>query len=149
VKSLPVREEASRILKLAGDDHLEALQVVERQLGVVVLRTQVLLSLCGIVITVTGFSGRAIAQTSFAARLSISIGIFVVLMAAATAIVGVLRLQWLTQIATDDPLSTLENAIGIREAKARYLAAALILFVIGFSLYCAAIAQLLMAQPTI
>jgi hypothetical protein len=149
VKSLPVREEATRILKLAGDDHLEALQVVERQLGVVVLRTQVLLSLCGIVITVTGFSGRAIAQTSFAARLSISIGIFVVLMAAATAIVGVLRLQWLTQIATDEPLSTLENAIHIREAKAKYLATALILFVIGFTLYCAAIAQLLMAQPTI
>ena len=38
--------------------------MVERQLSVLVLRTQVMLSLSGIVITVTGFSGRAIAQTS-------------------------------------------------------------------------------------
>jgi hypothetical protein len=148
VKSLSIREEAVRILKLAGDDHLEALQVVERQLGVVVLRTQVVLSLCGIVITVTGFSGRAIAQTSFSARLSISIGICVVLLAAATAIMGVLRVQWLTQVATDEPLSTVENAIQIRQRKAKYLAVSLLLFVSGFALYCAAIAQLLMAQPT-
>jgi hypothetical protein len=148
VKSLPVREEAARILKLAGDDHLKGYELVERQLGVVTLRTQVLLSLCGIVITVTGFSGRAIAQTSFSARLSISVGICVVLLAAATAIMGVLRVQWMTQVVTEDPLTTLENGIQIRQAKAKYLSASLILFVVGFALYCAAIAQLLMAQPT-
>jgi hypothetical protein len=140
------REEAERILKFVSSNHFEALQVLERQLNVLVLRTQVLLSLCGIVITVTGFSGRAIAQTSLFARLSISIGIFVVLAAAATAIGGVLRIKWLTQVAAEDALQTLINAIGIREQKSRYLAVAQILFVLGFGLYCAAIAQLLMAQ---
>ncbi len=140
------RDEAARILKLARDDHFQALQVIERQLGVVVLRTQVLLSLCGIVITVTGFSGRAIAQTSFLARLSISAGIFVVLAAAAVSIVGVLRLKWLTQVVTDDPQSTIENAIAVRNQKSRYLAVSQLLFVAGFLLYCTAIAQLLMAQ---
>jgi len=139
-------DEANRILGLTGKDSLAAFQVIERQLGVLVLRTQVLLSLCGIVITVTGFSGRAIAQTGLSARLSISSGIFVVLAAAAVAIWGVLRLQWLTQIATDDPLETLVRAIEIRDRKSRFLGFAQVLFVIGFSLYCAAIAQLLMAQ---
>jgi hypothetical protein len=138
-------DEAGRILALTKGDGFAALQVVERQLGVVVLRTQVLLSLCGIVITVTGFSGRAIAATSWSARLCISIGIFVVLMAAAVAIGGVLRLRWLTQVATSDAHETVARAIGIRNAKGRFLGVALVLFVAGFALYCAAIAQLLMA----
>ena len=62
-----------------------------------VLRTQVMLSLSGIVVTVTGFSGRAIAETSSLARSSIAAGILVVLASAAVAIWGVLRLSWLTQ----------------------------------------------------
>jgi hypothetical protein len=142
---MTAREEATRILKMT-DDHFAALGVLERQLGVLVLRSQVLLSLCGIVITVTGFSGRAIAQTSFSARLCISLGIFVVLASAATAIVGVLRVKWLTQVAADEPLETLVNGIHIREQKSRYLAVSQVLFVTGFALYCAAIAQLLMAS---
>jgi hypothetical protein len=149
MQSLSTRDEAARILELADGNHFQAFQVVERQLGVVVLRTQVLLSLCGIVITVTGFSGRAIAQTGTFARLSISLGIVVVLIAAATAIMGVLRVKWLTQITSDQALATIENAIGVREKKARYLAASLILFTLGFSLYVAAIAQLLMATKPI
>lgn len=139
-------DEAARILALSKDDPLTAFQIVERQLGVLVLRTQVLLSLCGIVITVTGFSGRAIAQTSLFARASISVGICVVLLAAAVAIWGVLRLQWLTQVATSEVMETLVRAIEIRNRKSRFLGAALVLFVLGFSLYCTAIAQLLMAQ---
>jgi hypothetical protein len=140
-----VADEARRILTLTRSDTFAAFQVLERQLAVVMLRTQVLLSLCGIVITVTGFSGRAIAQTSLLARLSITGGIVVVLAAAAVAIVGVLRLKWMTQTLADDPLATLVNAIEIRERKTRYLGVAQLLFVCGFALYCTAIAQLLMA----
>jgi hypothetical protein len=139
-------DEAARILALTKGDGFAALQVIERQLGVLVMRTQVLLSLCGIVITVTGFSGRAIAATSHTARLCISTGIFVVLAAAAVAIGGVLRLRWLTQEATADPHETLARGISIRNAKGRFLGVALVLFLIGFALYVAAIAQLLMAQ---
>src|SRR5581483_1358494 len=91
------RDEAERIFKLCGSDTLKAYEMVERQLSVLVLRTQVMLSLSGIVITVTGFSGRAIAQTSDLARWSIASGILVVLASAAAAIWGVLRLHWLTQ----------------------------------------------------
>jgi hypothetical protein len=111
---------------------------------VLVLRTQVLLSLSGIVITVTGFSGHAIARTGLAARLSITIGIVLVLAAALTAIGGVLRLRWLSQMVGDEVSVTLDRGIALRERKARWLAAAMILFGIGFSCYCVAIAQLLM-----
>jgi hypothetical protein len=139
------REEAERILNLARGDTLKAYEMVERQLSVLVLRTQVMLSLSGIVITVTGFSGRAIAQTNALARGSIAAGIFVVLAAAAAAIWGVLRLQWLTQTLHDDPVTMLTRQIEIRNRKSRFLMVALLLFVVGFALYCFAIAQLLLA----
>lgn len=142
------REEAERILRLVQNDTLKAYDMVERQLAVLVLRTQVMLSLSGIVITVTGFSGRAIAETSVLARTSIATGILVVLASAAAAIWGVLRLSWLTQAIDEDPITMLTRGIEIRDAKARFLRLALVLFIVGFSLYCFAIAQLLMAaQP--
>src|SRR6185437_4001984 len=139
------RTEAEQILKLSRGDEQRAYDMVERQLSVLVLRTQVMLSLSGIVITVTGFSGRAIAETSNLARVSIASGIMIVLLSAAAAIWGVLRLQWLTQTIDDDVLAMLVRGIEIRDAKSRFLRVALILFICGFSLYCFAIAQLLMA----
>lgn len=142
---LAARDEATKILRLTNNDLLKAVQLVQGQLGVLVLRTQVLLSLCGIVITVTGFSGRAIAATSAAARVCIAAGIFVVLTAAATAIWGVLRLRWITQELRDDALETITAMLLIRGRKSRFLGVALALFVSGFSLYVAAIAQLLLA----
>jgi lysylphosphatidylglycerol synthetase-like protein (DUF2156 family) len=140
------RDEAQSILTLARGDTLKAYEMVERQLSVLVLRTQVMLSLSGIVITVTGFSGRAIAQTSNLARYSIASGILVVLASAVAAIWGVLRLSWLTQTIEEDPIVMLARGIEIRDAKSRFLRVALVLFICGFALYCFAIAQLLIAS---
>ncbi len=138
------QDEARRIAALVGDDHRAAYDLLERQLAVLVLRTQVLLSLSGIVITVTGFSGRAIAASGTAARYSIVVGILIVLSAALTAIGGVLRLRWLSQILGDDVATTLERGLALRDLKSRWLAASMILFGVGFAAYCVAIAQLLM-----
>ncbi len=139
------RDEVTRILALTKGDTEKAYGVVERQLSVLVLRTQVMLSLSGIVITVTGFSGRSIAQTNELARLLVSAGILIVLGAAGTAIGGVLRLRWLTQELRDDARETLDRMLEIRDAKSRFLSAALVLFLVGFSCYCVAIAQMLLA----
>ena len=138
--------EARRILSLCRDDHLKAFEMIQSQFAVLVLRAQVMLSLSGIVITVTGFSGKAIAQTSALARYSIVAGLFIVLTAAAVAVGGVLRLKWLTQTLSDDSLGSLVKGIEMRDKKARYLGIALSLFVLGFSLYCVAVAQLLIAS---
>src|SRR6185312_11653169 len=126
------REEAERILKLSGGDTLKAYDMVERQLSVLVLRTQVMLSLSGIVITVTGFSGRAIAETSILARTSIATGIMVVLASAVVAIWGVLRLSWMSQAIDEDAILMLSRGIAIRDAKSRFLRASLLLFIVGF-----------------
>ncbi len=137
------REEARALAELVGGDHRAAYELVERQLGVLVLRTQVLLSLSGIVITVTGFSGRAIAQSGAAARYAITAGILIVLAAALTAIGGVLRLRWLSQTLGADARETLERGLALRDQKARFLAVSMVLFGLGFAGYCIAIAQLL------
>lgn len=137
-------EEIERILKLTNSDTERAFGLVERQLSVLVLRTQVMLSLSGIVITVTGFSGKTIAQTNELARTLVSAGILIVLAAAATAIGGVLRLKWLTQELGEDLRKTLDRMLQVRDEKSRFLSAALVLFIVGFSCYCIAIAQMLM-----
>lgn len=140
-----IQREFSLILELTRDDPHTAFQMLERQLGVLVLRTQVLLSLCGIVVTVTGFSGRTIAQTSTVARTLVAGGIVVVLLAAVVSIWGVLRLQWLTQIPAKDWRELLVEGLRIRYRKSRFLAAALVLFIGGFSCYVLAIALMLLA----
>jgi hypothetical protein len=68
-----------------------------------------------------------------------------VLAAAVVAVAGVLRLKWLTQTLSDDSLASLVKGIQLRDAKSRFLGVALSLFVVGFSLYCIAVAQLLIA----
>lgn len=143
--SASTSEEAKNILELCKGDPLKSFEKVEAQLATVVLRTQVMLSLSGIVITVTGFSGRAIAETSVLARASIVCGLCLVLAAAAVAIAGVLRLRWLTQVLGGDPLAMIERGLSIRDQKARFLSVALVLFVCGFALYVLAVAQLLVA----
>lgn len=135
--------EARAILALCDGDKLKAFDKVEGQLAVLVLRTQVMLSLSGIVITVTGFSGRAIADTGALARGCIIAGLFLVLGAAAVGVWGVLRLKWMTQTIHDDILVTLNAGIALRDRKSQSLKIALAMFVLGFTSYCLAVAQLL------
>lgn len=144
---MAVADEVKRIMALTKGDPQKAYELVQSQLSVLVLRTQVMLSLSGIVITVTGFSGRTIAQTSEVARVLVAAGILIVLVAAASAIVGVLRLRWLTQELTDDVEQTLTRMLDIRDAKSKYLSIALVTFVVGFACYCVAIALMLAATP--
>jgi hypothetical protein len=138
-------DEVKRIMTLTRGDPVKAYELVQQQLSVLVLRTQVMLSLSGIVITVTGFSGRTIAQTSELARNLVATGIMVVLGAAGVAIGGVLRLKWLTQEMTDDTEQTLNRMLDMRDQKARYLNASLLIFMVGFACYCIAIALMLAA----
>lgn len=144
---MAVSDEVKRILALTKGDPQKAYELVQSQLSVLVLRTQVMLSLSGIVITVTGFSGRTIAQTSELARGLVAAGILIVLCAAGVAIWGVLRLRWLTQELTDDVEQTLVRMLDIRDAKSRYLSAALFTFLLGFACYCVAIALMLASTP--
>lgn len=137
--------EAQSILDLCDGDRLKAFQMVQGQLATLVGRLQAILGLSSIVITVTGFSGRSVAQTSPIAKMTVVSGLVLVLIAAAVGIGGVLRLRWSTQELHGDVLDSIARVIRIRDAKERFITTALVLFVVGFALYCFAVAQLLLA----
>jgi len=92
-------EEADRILALYGDDLPAVMTMLERQFVVLHNRAQVLLTLCGIVISTTGFSGRIIAGTNALAQVLIVGGVALVLLSAAIVVWGVLHLRWLSRSA--------------------------------------------------
>ena len=79
-------EEADRILALYGDDLPAVMTMLERQFVVLHNRAQVLLTLCGIVISTTGFSGRIIAGTNALAQVLIVGGVALVLLSAAIVV---------------------------------------------------------------
>lgn len=137
--------EAQSILDLCEGDRLKAFQMVQGQLATLVMRLQAILGLSSIVITVTGFSGRTVAQTSTVAKVTVVAGLLLVLVAAAVGMGGVLRLRWSTQELGGSALDSIARVIRIRDRKERFMTTALVLFVIGFAMYCFAVAQLLMA----
>ena len=82
-------QEADRILSVYVNDLPNIMTMLERQFVVLHNRAQVLLTLCGIVISTTGFSGRVIAGTNPMAQFLIIAGVGLVLLLAAIVVWGV------------------------------------------------------------
>lgn len=142
-------KEAQAILRATGDNLLQALEVVQKQLDTIYSRAQVLLSLAGIVVTVTGFSGRLIAGSSSPAQAFLVSGLFVVLLSALFVFLRVMRVRWVTSMLADNPDSALANAIFRRNRKTTaYSIGGLILF-LGLLLYCISISLMLLNPESI
>ncbi|WPJ96961.1 hypothetical protein SH580_04470 [Coraliomargarita algicola] len=138
-----IKAEATTILELCKGDLMAALKVAESQLNIVYTRAQVLMSLAGMVVTVTGFSGRLIAGSSPAAQLFIVAGLLVSLSSAAWVFRRVMRVQWITTLASQDKEHALEQALYRRNRKTRaYTIGGTLLFV-GLLLYAISIALML------
>ena len=88
--------EAKAILKLCDGNLKAALEIAERHLNTIYTRAQVLLSLAGMVVTVTGFSGRLIAGSSTLAQCFLVAGLFVSLSSAIWVFLRVMRVRWVT-----------------------------------------------------
>ena len=135
--------ERERIKEIWRGDGADIMAVLERQFGVLHNRAQVLLGLCGIVISATGFSGRIVAGTNRLAQGLIVAGVGAVLAAAAFAGWGVLHLRWLTQqpgAALDD---WLDAALAYRDRKTACYRVALAVLLLGLAGYVAAIGVML------
>ena len=139
------QEEAASILALAGNDEAAALGFLERQLFVIYNRAQVLVSLSGVVITVTGFSGRLIAATNLAGQITLVAGLLLVLLSAAYVYARVMRVTWITRQLTCGPVDhAIEGIIELRNAKtAAYTRGGYVLFA-GLLLYGVAISIMLL-----
>lgn len=141
--------EVKKILVLAKGDLAQGWHIINSQMQVMVLRTQVLLSLSGILVSVTGFSGRYIAATSYSAKVFVVTGVVLVLASATAAIAGVLRLKWLSRAVVDDTEESLRNMLQLRDHKQFFLNVASWIFIVGFACYCIAIAEMLISAKTL
>lgn len=149
-------KEADQILQIYGGcrkgdyanaNPKEITSLLERQFAVLTGRAQMLLALSGIVITTTGFSGRAIASTGLLAQWLVVSGIFFVLSGAVAIVWGILRLNWVTQFIDTDVRTTLLEMLAYRDRKTRAYRLGLLLLIIGLTLYVSAIALLVLAPP--
>jgi len=136
-------DEADRMIELFGDDFASLHSIVERQFGVLMARAQVLLGLCGVVVTTTGFSGRIIAGTNTLAQWLIIGGITLTLASAVVVVFGVLPLRWLTQQPGETTKLWLTNSMLYRDMKLTHYRLAVVCLLIGLTLYVAAIGIML------
>jgi steroid 5-alpha reductase family enzyme len=143
---LSLQEEADRILVEYGEAIPEIMQMLERQFAVLHNRAQVLLTLCGIVISTTGFSGRLVAGTNEIAQASIITGVGLILLAAIVCSWGVLHLRWLTMQRGETVRAWLLTSLRYRNVKTTSYRVAVIIMLVGLSTYCVALA-IMLAYP--
>ena len=137
--------EADRILREYEPRGFDAIMsMLERQFLVLHNRAQVLLALCGIIISTTGFSGRIIAGTSRLAQALIIGGVGLTLLSATIVAWGVLHLRWLTMQPGQSTRDWLLTSLRYRDVKTRAYRVGLIVALVGIALYCGSIAIMLL-----
>ena len=136
--------EAETILVLKNNELMAALEVVQQQLNVLYTRAQVLLSLAGVVVTITGFSGRLIAGTSSLAQFFLIAGLFVSLSSAIWVFLKVMRVRWVTIMACNNQETALEQALIHRNRKTSAYSIGGKILCLGLLFYCLSIALMLL-----
>lgn len=117
--------------------------LLDGQLSVLHGRAQSLMQLAGVVITVTGFSGRIIADTSRAAQSLIVFGVVFVAAAACLALGFVMPIRWVSTYMHLPPAEWVLVTLRRRERKSRAIRVATAVLVIGMAFYICAIAMML------
>jgi hypothetical protein len=139
-------QEVEHLLHLYDRDAAKIMSELQSQLSILANRAQTLLSLAGITITVTGFSGTSIAKAGPAAAALIVLGLVLVLMSAAIAMNGILRVRWTTSLAPCELADAVRVTIAVRDHKTRRFDLALRLLVVGLGLYVSSVGLLLVGS---
>lgn len=135
--------EIEMVLKLCSNDLREALKIYDQQLNVLQSRAQVLMSLAGIVLTITGFSGYRIAGSGRFAQICVIVGLAVVLFSAIWVWKKVLNIRWMTSDLHGENEEILSRIIDRRNAKTRAYTIGGFILCIGFVIYSIAFARML------
>lgn len=140
----PQRAEAVRLLALHDGQAARAYEVVRQQFAVLQARSQLLLTLATITLTITGFSGPQIARSGLFARGAMALGLALVLAAVLVLLSG-LRVKWLSQFDAGSHEANLTEAIAYRDRKTRRFQAEIVLLGLGIAAYVAAVIAYLLA----
>jgi len=110
------------------------------------VRSQLLLGLVTICLTITGFSGLKIAASGTAAMVCIFFGIINVLITAILLVLGPLRIQWMTKYKGDSVDATLIALLKRRDHRTRLYHLATLFIVFGISGYVLSLAFYLVGR---
>ncbi len=137
LRKLSEREEARQMISIHGgiSGFAACLDLISQQLTVIQSRSQLLLTLSTLTLTITGFSGPQIARTNLFARSCIVLGISFVLLSTVLILLSSLHVKWVTQFAGENEETTLTEIICYRNRKTAFYFWELFLIVIGLSSY--------------
>lgn len=134
-----IREEARRLHQLFADQPAQLVQYLSHQIATVKTYAQILVGLCGLTVTVTGFSGaHMIRAGSLSAGLMVG-GIALVLLGLMLCLRTITGLRWVSQELRDDLIETAVIVIQRRNRKQRALALAAVFVTAGLVCYLAAV----------
>jgi hypothetical protein len=137
-------DELNHINSIYGKDSVDRIyKLLTETFNVLQSRSQMLLSLITITLTISGFSGPQIAQSSLLSRFSITFGLFFVLLSALILMTGPLQLKWSTQIKTPDVQQSLITLIEVRNFRTKRYHLAAVCLIIGLIGYVTSLAGFL------
>jgi hypothetical protein len=139
-------QECAHLLQLYAGHAPTIMNRIENQLAILASRGQSILSLAGVTITVTGFSGANIARSGPAAAALIVSGLAFVLVSATLTIAGILRVRWSTSVAPCSLEAAVTHALSIRDSKTRVYGVSLALLVVGLAQYVISVGLLLLGS---
>lgn len=136
---MDVHEEARRLRALYANRDTELVGLLSSQIATVKTYAQVLVGLCGLTITVTGFSGAHMIRAGSASALLMAIGIALVLVGLTSCIRTITQLRWVTQDLRDDLAETAAIVLARRNRQQRMVSLAAVFVISGLACYLAAV----------
>ena len=145
-ETLTPDQELDFLKQIYGSDRADKLiEILTDSFNVLQNRAQMLLSLITITLTITGFSGPRIAESSLVARISIAFGLAFVLISALILMAGPLRINWCTRSKSVDIDQTLVKLIVQRNTRTNRYHLASITLVIGLIGYVSSVISFLIS----
>jgi len=144
MQKLSPDEEVAFLRDLHRDAEAESvLETLRGAFIVLQTRSQMLLGLATICLTITGFSGPQIAASGVAARSFIVLGVVCVLVTALLLVSGPLQVRWMTQFRGESTDATLAELVRRRNQKTHRYHQAMGFLIVGFTGYVLALATYL------
>jgi hypothetical protein len=135
LKKLTPTEEVAFLKEIYGDDYGKLFAAIREAFSILQTRSQMLLGLATICLTITGFSGPRMAASNAFSRFFIGFGLSFVLVAVIAVVAGPLRFRWVTSWKADTLDETLIENIRRRDSKTRWYRIATFLLLIGLTGY--------------
>jgi hypothetical protein len=136
---MATREEGEELVKLYDSNRQELLLLLSNQLSVLKSQAQMLLGLCGLAITVTGFSGHNMVRAGPVATGFMIGGISVIFVAILLTLRALSGIRWVTQDLGPDLSRTVSIVLGRRDEQQRALERAARAVALGLGAYTVAV----------